>query len=240
MKVTLPLTISFALLTTFASAVPNANPGSDVAAPADHIARVVQARAGAGAGAGAIEHIRRQDDSSTSTGDAGDSGDASTDDGSTSGDGTTDDGSGSGSGDPAADTTASATYDGSGGQEEDGGPSLTLTDASTATDGAPFMYTLTSDSASDVAATSADPNATPSAAPSSSSSHSGLTDYNTTTRTATGNVQGTSAAQTTGAPASASSSAPASGAKPALTAVSPLSILTVVVAGAMGVAKVLY
>ncbi|WVF72093.1 hypothetical protein IAT40_006905 [Kwoniella sp. CBS 6097] len=242
MKFTLPLTISFALLASVASAVPGSNGiGNELDVAKRGLAPAHHARSRG------IDHVRRQDDSSNgdTTGDANNSGDASTDDGSTD-DGSTDDGSGSGTTDDGsgdAGSTASATYDGSGGQEQDGGPSLTLTDSSTATDdGSPVMYTLTSDSASDVAATSADPNATPSSAPpSSSSSHSGLTDYNTTTRSATGNVQGTSAAQTkTGASASASSSAPSSSAKPALMAISPMSILTVVVAGAVGVAKVLY
>ncbi|WVR05286.1 hypothetical protein IAU60_002298 [Kwoniella sp. DSM 27419] len=232
MKFTLPLAITFSLLSAVASA--SLAPGSG---SAQGIAVVGRNIAPAHHGFG---HIRRQtttaggDGSTTSgdgsTGDASDSGDGSTSpDG---GDGTTDDGttaSATDDGSAGATATPTYTYDGSGGQEGDGGPSLTLSGDTGST---PPANDLTS-----AAPTSLGTSEFTSVAP--STSHSGLTDYNTTTRTPSASVRGTSQAQTsTTSGAAATSSAPASSAKPVLSSVSPLGLMTLVIAGGLGALKV--
>ncbi|WWC69323.1 uncharacterized protein I206_103261 [Kwoniella pini CBS 10737] len=133
--------------------------------------------------------------------------------------------------------TPTYTYNGSGGEAGDSGPALTATESGST----PAANDLTSATAAGVEATSADPNAQPSSAPSTSTSHSGLTNYNTTTRSQSQSLVGTSAAQTTGsAKTSSTSSSAKSGALPLMPNLHPLSLITVILAGGLGVIRVLF
>ncbi|WRT67258.1 uncharacterized protein IL334_004225 [Kwoniella shivajii] len=228
MKLTIPFSITFVLLSTLVASSPSPAEGGKFI-PIARGSRVDSRRA-------VVAMYPRQSASS-------DSGDGST----TSGDGLTTSGDDTGSEDgdtdsdataaAAAEATATYTYDGSGGQEQDGGPSLTAVESGST----PAANDLTSATAANAEATSADPNAQPSAAPSASesasesSSHSGLTNYNTTTRSATGSVSGTSAAQTS----ATSSQAASAGSKSALPNLSPFSLITVVIAGGLGAMRIL-
>ncbi|OCF71726.1 hypothetical protein I204_07788 [Kwoniella mangroviensis CBS 8886] len=231
MRFSAPIALTFTLLTTLVASSPHA--GDSKHGGLSLRGEVPLAR-------GAVGIYQRQ-----TTGDADDSGDATTsddsgDDGSTS----TDEGDGTDTSEDGSDTDTAAatptyTYDGTGGEAGDSGPALTSTDAGTT----PPSNDLTSATAANVEATSADPNAQPSSAPTTSSSHSGITNYNTTTRSQTVSLVGTSAAQTS-TRASGSSSASASqansGALPSIMSnISPLSLITVVLAGGLGVIRVL-
>ncbi|KAK6903073.1 hypothetical protein L486_06530 [Kwoniella mangroviensis CBS 10435] len=235
MRFSAPIALTFTLLTTLVASSPHAG---------DSKHGGLSLRGERPLARGAVGVYQRQ-----TTGDADDSGDATTSDGDASGDGddgstSTDEGDGTDTtdGSDGSDTAAATptyTYDGTGGEAGDSGPALTYTDPGTT----PPSNDLTSATAANVEATSADPNAQPSSAPTTSSSHSGLTNYNTTTRSQTVSLVGTSAAQTS-TRASGSSSASASqansGAFPStMPNISPLSLITVVLAGGLGVIRVL-